>query len=165
MKWFFRFLVGLLPLLKFPRLNVFLFRLQGYRVHYSARVFSSVQILGAFNLTIGERTFVGHETIITGGLANIKIGSDCDISSRVSIFCGTHVISTDKIRTAGEGIGKDINIGNGVWIGHGVLVLPGVNIGDGAIIAAGSVVHKDVDPYTIVGGNPVRFIRSIFDED
>ncbi|MCR5688349.1 MAG: CatB-related O-acetyltransferase [Lachnospiraceae bacterium] len=55
-------------------------------------------------------------------------------------------------------------IGNDVWIGHGVTVVNGVSIGDGAIIAAGSVITRDVEPYSIVGGNPAKLIRYRFDE-
>ena len=94
-------------------------------------------------------------------MAKIIIGSNCDISDRVSIFCGTHEIDEIGPRVAGNGIGKDIFIGNGVWIGYGALILPGVKIGDKAVIAAGSVVHKDVPAYTIVGGNPIIEIRRI----
>ena len=54
-----------------------------------------------------------------------------------------------------------ISIGNKVWIGFGVTILKGVNIGEGAVIAAGSVVTKDVPAYTIVGGNPAKFIKKI----
>lgn len=53
-------------------------------------------------------------------------------------------------------------IGNDVWIGHGVIVLPGVTVGDGAVLAAGAVVARDVEPYTIVGGVPAKFIRERF---
>lgn len=42
--------------------------------------------------------------------------------------------------------------------------MPGVKIGNGAIVAAHSVVTKDVDPYTIVGGNPAKVIRKRFSE-
>jgi len=58
-----------------------------------------------------------------------------------------------------------ITIGNDVWIGFDATILPGVTIGDGAIIAAKSVVASDVEPYTIVGGNPARLIKRRFDED
>lgn len=47
-------------------------------------------------------------------------------------------------------------IGNDVWIGHGAYIRAGVKIGDGAIIAAHSVVTKDVEPYTMVAGNPAK---------
>lgn len=57
----------------------------------------------------------------------------------------------------------DTIVGNDVWIGQNVTILPGVHIGDGAIIGANSVVGNDVDPYTIVVGNPARVIRKRFD--
>ena len=59
----------------------------------------------------------------------------------------------------------DTIIGNDVWIGQNATILPGVHIGDGAIIGANSVVGSDVEPYTIVAGNPVQFIRKRFDEE
>lgn len=59
----------------------------------------------------------------------------------------------------------DITIGNDVWIGNSATIMHGVKIGDGAIIGAGSLVTKDVEPYTIVGGNPAKEIRKRFDEE
>ena len=58
-----------------------------------------------------------------------------------------------------------LEIGNDVWIGDGVLLMEGVRIGDGAIIAAGSVVVKDVEPYSVVGGAPAKRIRMRFPEE
>lgn len=161
---FFRTILKVIPLITFPKLNNKLFRGLGFNVSDSARIFSSVQIFGNISVQIGENTFIGHESVITGGLAKIEIGSNCDISDRVSIFCGTHEIDSKGIRVAGNGIGKDIKIGDGVWIGYGSLILPGVTIGNKAIIAAGSVVHKDIEDNTIVGGNPIKIIRKINNE-
>ena len=59
----------------------------------------------------------------------------------------------------------DTVIGNDVWLGYEALVMPGVTIGDGAIVASRSVVTADVAPYTIVGGNPARPLRSRFSDD
>ena len=59
----------------------------------------------------------------------------------------------------------DTIIGNDVWIGQNATILPGVHIGDGAIIGCGSMVSKDVEPYTIVAGNPAKFIRKRFDDE
>ncbi len=58
----------------------------------------------------------------------------------------------------------DIVIGNDVWIGNSVTIMQGVHIGDGAIIGANALVCKDVEPYTVVGGNPVQPIRKRFDD-
>ncbi|MEM9090936.1 MAG: Vat family streptogramin A O-acetyltransferase [Cyanobacteria bacterium P01_F01_bin.53] len=59
----------------------------------------------------------------------------------------------------------DTVIGNDVWIGYEATIMPGVTIGDGAVIAAKSVVVSDVEPYTIVGGNPAKTIRQRFDDE
>ena len=59
----------------------------------------------------------------------------------------------------------DTVIGSDVWIGQNAVILPGVHIGDGAIIGANSVVGSDVEPYTIVAGNPAQFIRNRFDDE
>ena len=59
----------------------------------------------------------------------------------------------------------DTVIGNDVWIGQNAVILPGVQIGDGAIIGANSVVGSNVDPYTIVAGNPARVIRKRFNDE
>ena len=56
-------------------------------------------------------------------------------------------------------------IGNDVWMGYGATIMPGIKIGDGAIIATKSVVTKNVEPYSIVGGNPAREIRKRFSEE
>lgn len=55
-------------------------------------------------------------------------------------------------------------IGHDVWIGHGAIVMGGVTIGTGAVIGSGAVVTKDVDPYSVVVGNPARPLRKRFDE-
>lgn len=59
----------------------------------------------------------------------------------------------------------DMIIGNDVWIGQNVTIMPGIKIGDGAIISANSTVTKNVEPYTIYGGNPAKFIKKRFQDD
>lgn len=59
----------------------------------------------------------------------------------------------------------DIIIGNDVWIGYEAVIMAGVTIGDGAVIATRSVVTKDVEPYTIVGGVPAKPIKKRFDDE
>ncbi|MGD1714083.1 Vat family streptogramin A O-acetyltransferase [Dapis sp. BLCC M172] len=56
-------------------------------------------------------------------------------------------------------------IGNDVWIGYGATIMPGIQVGNGAIIATKSVVTKNVEPYSIVGGNPAKEIRKRFKEE
>lgn len=58
----------------------------------------------------------------------------------------------------------DTIIGNDVWIGKDAKIMPGVKVGDGVIIAAFSIVTSDIESYSIVGGNPAKFIRKRYDE-
>lgn len=59
----------------------------------------------------------------------------------------------------------DTVIGNDVWFGRECVVMPGIKIGDGAIVAAYSVVTRDVEPYSVVGGNPARFLKKRFGDE
>jgi len=65
-----------------------------------------------------------------------------------------------NIKTKGNTI-----IGNDVWIGNSATIMQGVKIGDGAIIGTNALVTKDVEPYTVVGGNPAKVIRKRFDDE
>ena len=56
---------------------------------------------------------------------------------------------------------KPITIGDHVLIGARCIILKGVTIGEGAVVAAGSIVTKDVEPHTLVAGNPARFVRNV----
>jgi len=67
--------------------------------------------------------------------------------------------SKDGFRCAGDTIG-----GNDVWIGSEAMIMPGIKIGDGAVIGSRALVTKDVEPYSIVGGNPAKVIKKRFEE-
>lgn len=73
---------------------------------------------------------------------------------------GHNAYENDIVKYKGDTV-----IGNDVWIGEKSIILPGVEIGDGAIIAAGSVVTKNVEPYSIVGGIPAKLIKYRFNKD
>ena len=117
-----------------------------------------------------------------------SIGRFCSIASNVDTLSGTHpstkfvstspmffsllnqsVISFVTTQKFNENIlneqGYHVTIGNDVWIGQGAKILGGVEIGDGAIIAAYAVVTKNVEPYTIVGGIPAKYIRKRFNDE
>ena len=88
----------------------------------------------------------------------MEIGHDVFIGPKVNLITINHDVDPDN-RSATYG--RRIVIEDKVWIGINATVLPGVKIGYGAIIGAGSVVTKDVEPMTIVAGNPARFIKKI----
>ena len=80
----------------------------------------------------------------------------------VHLYCPSHPLDP-KERNGLEGpeMTKPIKIGNDVWVGGGAIILPGVAVGDGSTVGAGSVVTHDVEPYTVVAGNPARMIRRL----
>lgn len=73
---------------------------------------------------------------------------------------GVSLSGTDKVVER-----KRVTIGNDVFIGMNVTILDGVTIGDGAVVGAGTVVSKDVPPFAVVVGNPMRILRFRFSED
>ncbi|MFD0798206.1 acyltransferase [Maribacter chungangensis] len=160
-KYFIQRLMYFIPESRFFKTKVYLFRLMKFDVAKDARLFSSVKVLGEVKVSIGKDTFIGTNTLITGGKSTVVIGDFCDISSNVLIISGTHEITPNAHRIAGKGYSQDIVIGNGVWIGAGAIILGGVNIGDKAIISAGATVVEDVEGLTIVGGVPAKILKKM----
>ena len=88
-------------------------------------------------------------------LDKISIGKNCCIGEDVRLLTGSHDVHSPTF----DLVTKPIVIKDNVWIATGAYIMPGVTIGEGAVAAAGSVVTKDVAPWTVVGGNPTRFIK------
>ena len=108
-----------------------------------------------WNVAIGEFSSVGYGTLIRGS-TKISIGKNCCISEGVKILTAGHDVTSpffDLTR-------KPVEIHDSVWIAMDAIILPGVTIGEGAVVAAGAVVTKDVEPFTVVGGNPAKFIKN-----
>ncbi|WP_405361057.1 CatB-related O-acetyltransferase [Kitasatospora sp. NBC_00085] len=116
---------------------------------------------GPEQLVIGKYCAIATGTrFLMAGAAHPTVGVS---TFPFTMFGGSWTERTLDIVTGLPSRGDTV-VGNDVWFGHGATVLPGVRIGDGAIIAAGAVVTADVEPYTVVGGNPARPIRRRFDD-
>jgi len=126
-----------------------------------------------FTLTIGKHTefHTGDPTVHDYG-QNVKItvGNYCSMGNGIVFLAGgEHYykrIATGLIAKLPDREGAyskgDIIIGNDVWFGYKVTVMSGVTIGDGAVIGACSVVSKDIPPYAVACGNPIRIINYRF---
>lgn len=106
---------------------------------------------------IGKNTSIGYNNFIFAS-NKITIGNNCMIAPFVYIVDSNHGMDRGIPMNQQDNVTAPIKIGSDVWIGAHSTVLKGVTIGDGAIIAAGSVVTKDVDSYSIVGGIPAKKI-------
>lgn len=157
-RWLCNRFVGLLPPTRFYPQKAALWRLAGVAAAADARLTSSVEIWTNGRVSIGSDSFIGHQTLLIGGMAEIAIGARCDIGPRVMLVTGTHEDGGEE-RAAGEGKSLPITIGDGVWIGANATVLGGVEIGEGAIIGAGSLVNRSIPPYSVAAGVPCRVIR------
>jgi virginiamycin A acetyltransferase len=114
----------------------------------------------------GDKLIIGKFCQIASGVEFIMNGAnhqmDCVSTFPFYIFekWNENVPALDKMPVKGDTI-----IGNDVWIGQDSVILPGVKIEDGAIIGMNSVVGSDIEPYTIVAGNPAKMIRKRFDNE
>lgn len=114
----------------------------------------------------GDRLIIGKFCQIAAGVEFVMNGANHQMNAVSTfpfyIFEGWEedVPSLSDLPIKGDTV-----VGNDVWIGQNATILPGVHIGDGAIIGLNSVVANDVEPYTIVAGNPARLIRRRFDEE
>ncbi len=115
---------------------------------------------------IGDKLLIGKFCQIASGVTFIMNGAN-HLQDSVSTF--PFAIFGEDWKDAMEGkkypTKGDTKIGNDVWVGFDATIMPGITIGDGAIIGSKSVITKDVEPYSIVGGNPAKLIRKRFSEE
>ena len=151
-------------------------------------VFEGQNKIGAkswFDGYMGYGSYIGDECIIKA-----KVGRFCSIGHKVTVLTGTHpshrYVSTNPVffslglqngttfvskQKFNEKIFADEEnqygaiIGNDVWIGFNAMIMGGVTIGDGAIIASGALVRDNVEPYTIVAGQPAKVISKRFNDN
>jgi acetyltransferase-like isoleucine patch superfamily enzyme len=131
---------------------------------YHLNMFSSCKFLADKPNAVIE---IGDNTRFHGSCIHaynkVKIGKNCLIAANTQIIDGNgHNLSFPNVenRINTQGDWKEVIIEDNVWIGTGVVVLPGVTIGTGSIISANSVVHRDIPPMAIAGGNPIVIIKN-----
>lgn len=108
------------------------------------------------DVVIGDRVTVKAGVYVIDGM---RVGDDVFIGPLASFANDRFPRSRQTFECEG------IVIGRGASIGASAVFLPGVSVGEGAMVGAGSVVTKDVAPFTVVAGNPARFIRMVSDAD
>lgn len=116
---------------------------------------------------IGDKLIIGKFCMIASGVTFIMNGANHKMDGITAypfnIFGKDWERITPKISELPYK--GDTIIGNDVWIGANVTIMPGVKISNGAIIATNATVTKDVEPYTIVGGNPAMVLKKRFSDE
>ncbi len=113
-----------------------------------------------------DKLIIGSFCSIGSGVSFIMAGNQGHQHSWISSFPFFYMPEVEIFNKAIDGFENagDTVVGNDVWIGTEAIIMSGVKIGDGAVIGSRSVVTKDVAPYTIIGGNPSKIIKSRFSE-
>ena len=114
--------------------------------------------------TVNKNTIIENFVKFNGckisGNGNVYIGNHCVFGFDSLIISDTHNYKGSSLPYDGSFIIKDTIINDFVWIGARAIVLPGSVIGEGAIIQAGAVVHGNIPPLAIAGGNPAIVFKT-----
>ncbi|MDA3924610.1 MAG: putative colanic acid biosynthesis acetyltransferase [Kiritimatiellae bacterium] len=134
--------------------RIFLLRLFGAKIGKGCHVLPSAKIWQPSNLAMGDYSCLS-ENVDCYAVDKINIGEQVVVSQGAFLCCASHDISSPIM----ELTYKPIVICDNVWVAAGAFVGPGVTIGEGAVVGACSVVVKSVAPWSVVVGNPARFIK------
>ncbi len=158
----------------FHLFRLFLFQEKWRKIN--SHNYTTIENIFSFdNITVGNYTY-GPLIVYRWGSEKegLKIGNFCSVASGVKFILGgnhetktfstypfSHFFNNNELVATSKG---PIIIEDDVWIGTDTIILSGITIGKGAVIAAGSVVTKNVDSYTIIGGNPAKLIKKRFED-
>lgn len=129
-------------------------RLFGAQVGSHVHIYPSAHIYFPWNLSIGDWSSIGEWALVYN-LGPVSIGAKTTVSQRSHLCAGTHDYTDPTMPL----IKQPITIGDQVWVCADAFIGPGVQVGDGAVVGARAVVVKNVEPWTVVAGNPARIIR------
>lgn len=131
-----------------------IYRIFGAKIHKTSAIHPSARIYMPWNLTMGPWSTIASGVNVLNA-APFIMGQNCVVSERAYICCASHNIYSN----AHEQINAPIVMGDRSWVAAEAFVGMGVTIGEGAVVGARACVFKDVEPWTIVGGNPAKVIK------
>lgn len=114
-----------------------------------------------YNIYVGNNFYANFDCVMLD-ICKITIGDNCFLAPGVHIYTATHPI--DPIERLNFEFGKPVKIGNNVWIGGHATINPGVTIGNNVVIASGAVVTKSFPDNVVIGGNPAKVIKNVYDK-
>lgn len=126
----------------------------GAKIGAHVHLYPSTRIYFPWNLSAGDWSAIGEDVLIYN-LGPVSLGERVTISHRAHLCAGTHDYTLADLPLQK----LPIVIGDQAWICADAFVGPGVKVGEGAVVGARAVVMKDVEPWTVVAGNPAKFIK------
>ena len=141
------------PLIKYKRVRI----LHKHRITFGKSVTLGYNcFISPISLIVGNHTRIGINNVICGV---VQLGTDVHLGPNVVLPGASHNLSNEPLSKSGSSF-KGTIIEDYVWVGSNVTIVDGVKIGKGAVIAANSIVTKDVESYTVVGGVPAKFLKN-----
>jgi putative colanic acid biosynthesis acetyltransferase WcaF len=139
---------------RFKMYRIVLLRIFGATLANDVNIHPLARIDHPWNLTMGKLSSLGDRAWAYC-LAPIKIGEKCCIGKDVYLLTGTHDVNDANFKL----ITKSITINDCCWVATGAYLLPGVTLSEYTVVGAKSVVTRNTEKYSIVGGNPATFIK------
>lgn len=139
----------------FKKWRIYVLRLFGAKIGWGCAVASSVRIWAPWNLELGDVVAIGPRARLYNP-GRIVVGNKVTISQDASLCAASH----DFTRPANPLVTAPLHINSFAWVAAEAFVGMGVTVGEGAVIGARAAVFKDVEPWTVVGGNPAKFIKN-----
>ena len=127
----------------------------GATIGRGARPYPAVSIWAPWNLTMGDHSTLG-DGVDCYSVARIALGRHATVSQRAYLCAASRDIDdpANHLMTA------PIVVADHGWVASEAYVGPGVTVGEGGVVAARGVAIRDVDPWTVVGGNPAKLLRA-----
>ena len=138
----------------FKRYRVFVLNLFGANIDTRAMVNANVKIWAPWNLTMEAYSCLGPQ-VDCYNQGHITIRKNATISQKTYLCASSH----DFTKKSHPLFLAPIEIGEKAWVAADAFIGPGVTIGEGAVVGARAAVFKDVATWTVVGGNPAKFIK------
>lgn len=137
------------------RMRMRLLRWFGAKIDAYLVVNPSVRIFAPWNLEVKAPWAVLAPHVEVYNKAKVTLGSHAIVSQGAYLCTASHDVSSPVM----ELVTKPIVLGDDTWVAAKAVVLPGVTLHEGAVVGCAAVVTKDVEPWTVVGGNPAKFIK------
>ncbi len=134
--------------------RVLLLRLFGAKIGRSVSVYASARIWAPWNLTLGDFSVLGAR-VDCYSVGPVLLGEGAIVSQDTCLCTATH----DYTDASFGLVVKPVSIGAHAWVCARAFIAPGVTIGEAAIVGACAMITRDVEPWTVVAGNPARFIK------
>lgn len=142
------------PTILFKRWRILILKIFGARIGKKTSVHASAKIWAPWNLEIGENSCIDNR-VNCYNPGKIKIGNNVTISAGAFLCTPSHDISNPEFPM----MPSTITIKDCAWIATEAFIGPKVTIGEYAVVGARACVFKDVEPWSVVGGNPAVYLK------